>query len=62
MIETAPADYRFNSHRIKVFGNRKNTSSSHLNEGDSSLYRILGDWILIVCSYDYCKKYKRKYW
>jgi hypothetical protein len=48
VIGGAPADSQSNSYFLKVFGNHQNTPPSHLNEVDSTLYFILGDWILIV--------------
>jgi hypothetical protein len=48
VIRGAPADSQSNPYFLKVFGNQQNTPPSHLNEVDSALYFILGDWILIV--------------
>jgi hypothetical protein len=56
VIGGAPANYQSNPHYLKVFGNHQNTTSSHLNDGDSSLYLILGDWILVVCWKTIAKK------
>jgi hypothetical protein len=43
MIRGALADYQSNPQYLKVFSNHQNTPSSTINEGDLSLYLILGD-------------------
>ena len=49
-------------YQSKVFGNYQNTPPSHLNEGDSSFYPILDNWILVVyCNIRY-QKYKSSNW
>jgi hypothetical protein len=49
VIGGTPAASQSNPYFLKVFDNHQNTPPSHLNEVDSTLYFILGDWILIVC-------------